>query len=360
MPRKRSLHLRVICFCSLTCLLLSSCASGVLLKAKKENALMMGYKLYAPTPQPEKYFNDLMHPCVRYIEEGFAGYQWWMTASPYMASDNKMENPILFYGIPRSNNLPPLEWVPVAIVEDTHKSGYNSDPLLYFEDGRLWVLWREVETPDLKGISASGTFGRYTTDGKTFSEKKLFLPNTRSPKRLMEDNEMCPIILDVDGVPVLYAVDHDYIPPMRSNGLSISKLVNGNSLLDGNFQYETTVDPLVSAGNMSKKLRLWHFDMFSYEGVYYCTATTFMTKEVYLGRSYDGVNFSFWAMPLISRKISRAGYIYKTSAMVKDGVFYLWHSANEDNGKYYRTTRIWMDEIPWDELMETLEKYPMN
>lgn len=53
------------------------------------------------TPDSEIYHNDCLHPCIRYSENGFAGYHYWMAQSPYYGWNNRIENPILY----RSNTL---------------------------------------------------------------------------------------------------------------------------------------------------------------------------------------------------------------------------------------------------------------
>lgn len=49
------------------------------------------------TPDSAKYHNDCLHPCVRYYEDGFTGYSYWIAQSPYYAGNNKIENPILYH-----------------------------------------------------------------------------------------------------------------------------------------------------------------------------------------------------------------------------------------------------------------------
>ena len=43
-------------------------------------------------PTIETTHGDVVHPCVRYIEEGFEGHQWWMVYTPYYAGNDKLEN----------------------------------------------------------------------------------------------------------------------------------------------------------------------------------------------------------------------------------------------------------------------------
>ncbi len=33
-------------------------------------------------PTPNETHGDIVHPCIRYIPEGFEGHQWWMVYTP--------------------------------------------------------------------------------------------------------------------------------------------------------------------------------------------------------------------------------------------------------------------------------------
>ena len=59
--------------------------------------LPVGEQVSVTTIQPEKYHHDCLHPCIRYSEQGFAGYHYWMVQSPYYAWNNKVENPIVYH-----------------------------------------------------------------------------------------------------------------------------------------------------------------------------------------------------------------------------------------------------------------------
>ena len=87
-----------------------------------------------------KYGDWLIHPCVRYIPNGFAGHKWWMVCTPYPNFNSYCENPVLFCG---DGDSVPTKWDFVAIVQDSHKHGYNADGCLYFDGEKLWILWKE-------------------------------------------------------------------------------------------------------------------------------------------------------------------------------------------------------------------------
>ena len=85
---------------------------------------------------------DVVHPCVRYIPEGYEGHCWWMVYTPYYAANDKTENPILCFA--ESNDpVPPTHWKIYCQVQGQPAKGYNSDPVLFYEGGKLYVMWRE-------------------------------------------------------------------------------------------------------------------------------------------------------------------------------------------------------------------------
>jgi hypothetical protein len=313
------------------------------------DAMKLGVKLIADTPA--KYLNDLIHPCVRYIPEGFAGHKWWLAASPFptdsitQIAHSDLENPLLFYGDSREGDLPPLEWTFVKVIEETPPvTGNNTDPALYFDGKGLWVFWREGLTADnyAKGV-VWATWGRYTTDGVHFSEKKLF---AGKPGR-NNDTEMCPIIVKFDKQIKLYGSDWEFLPDMQPNGLAIWTLKD-NDLQKNQFVLEKRIKQFAFEG-----FKLWHFDLFSYKRKIYCVCSSSQAWEVYLGVSEDGENFKFWEKPLISYKETGRFYFYKPTAMVHQGIFYLWHPVEEIGAKP-RTSRLWLSEIPFEELLDNL------
>lgn len=313
---------------------------------KYQDVMKLGRKLNAPTPLPEKYFDDLIHPCVRFIPEGFAGHQWWMVGTPYRGGNNQIENPILYYGDSREGGLPPLNWTAWGVVSETPLplGAYNSDPNLFWDGKGLWVFWRESYSSHCAANKMiRSIFGIYSTDGISFSKKKFFAGEPSDK----EDSEMCPTVIEVDGKIRLYGVKHQFIAPRAPWGLTIWEIEN-NDLENHPFVKTKDVQPTYKKG-----FDLWHTDFFKYNGLVYCVATPEAANEVLFGVSRDGEHFTFWDKPLISTENTGKTYLYKASAMVHDGVFYLWTPVAE-LGISPRTSRIWMSEIKFDFLLQEL------
>jgi hypothetical protein len=308
-----------------------------------KNAMTLGVEVLNWTPQPEKYLNDNIHPCVRYIPEGFAGHKWWMVTTPYPGGDALVENPILYWGDSRDGELPPLTWNGGVVVFDTPSSGYNSDPNLYFDGTKLWVFWRENATPDTAQTGGRATFGKSTTDGVNFSEKKLIAPLGFDIPGKSGDAEMCPCVVNFDGTLKLFGSYYEFTPIRRPYGLAIWDILN-NDLDNNQFTLTKTVGQLYK-----EEFNFWHFDLFKEGTNYYCVATPERGNEILLGISTDSENFKFWSMPLLSNSVAGTVYLYKPSAMVHQGILYVWH-PNKING----TSRIFMTEKPFSEVISAL------
>ena len=127
----------------------------------KYNYLILDLDL-APIHEVDEQYGDwLVHPCVRYIPEGFEGHQWWMVYTPYYGKTDGMENPRLCYADAEKGKVP-TTWNFYCIIKDKPEKGYNSDPTLIFHNHKLYVFWREVETMRVKNLGyKKATFGCY-------------------------------------------------------------------------------------------------------------------------------------------------------------------------------------------------------
>ncbi len=351
--KRRQVHGRnVIQTCRATFLILTASVFFVSVAQSQlaKDIMLLGEKINAPTPFPEIYNNDLIHPCVRYIPEGFAGHKWWMVATPYWGFNYKIENPILYHGViddsTDENEKPPLSWNPVAIIESTPSYGHNSDPSLYFVSDTLWIFWRECFTPSCLSDSLTlGTYGKFTTDGNTFSEKKLFAREYSNT----EDSELCPIVFSVNGQLNLYGCHHRFFPSRRPIGMTIWG-IKDNDLMNNQFERSQDVTP-----TYKRRFDFWHFDLFEHEKRMYCVVTPECADEILLGYSLDGVQFKFWDTPLLSTQNTGRSYFYKPTAVVLNNEFYLIYPCAEFCVTP-QTNRLWMSHMNFTEMVDKLNK----
>jgi len=306
--------------------------------------MKLGSRLHAPTPEPETYKNDLIHPCVRYIHGGFAGYRWWMVATPFLMKNAALENPILYYGN-SENEQPPLDWTATAIVEGTPlPKGYNSDPCLYVDGNGMWVFWRANWTVECEqNECVRAVIGLFTTDGYHFGNRKIFaketLPNI--------DHIMCPVVAKYNGNITMYTCNHEFIPNRIPLGISIWG--SNNTINDLGFVKTKEVLPKYYEG-----FDFWHFDVFEHNNKLYCVVSPESGAEILLGRSDDGEHFTFWNTPLLSAKGTGRFYFYKPSALVLNETLYLWHPLYEF-GIGRLTSRLWMSEMNFESVIHKLE-----
>ena len=91
------------------------------------------------TPNADIYKDDCLHPCIRFYEDSFLGYKYWMVQSPYYAKNNQIENPILY----RSNDM--LNWDNGIEVESTHNRDIILTPA-YLEKIHCYIFFGENVT----------------------------------------------------------------------------------------------------------------------------------------------------------------------------------------------------------------------
>lgn len=304
-------------------------------------------RINVKTPDSTKYYNDCLHPCIRYYEKDFAGYNYWMSQSPYYAGNNKIENPLLYH-IPSWNGVIMSEWG--RVVEETPSRGYNSDPYIFRDGSMLYVFWRECFTPFCDSIGAPYvTVGVSSHDGIHFSPKKVYLINNASEY----DMTQCPILMKYNGKYCFYAVSYQYEPRRQNNGIAIWE---GSSLEQPDFELKEIM-PLNNlyvcdkkaeirlAGHhyylpWPKKYDLWHFDLLEYNNKLYMISCDSEREVIVLFVSDDWRHFKSFKKPLVNNLYMQnycgyRQYYYKPTAFVKNDTLQLfWTSNDEKDGDY--------------------------
>lgn len=314
---------------------------------------------------------DVVHPCVRYIPEGYEGHCWWLVYTPYYGADPGMENPILCYAESKAPT-PPTEWKVYCEVKGKPEKGYNSDPVLLFTKGQLYVFWREYQTPSILAYGHQvGTFGGIVKEGGIVNE---FGPIVWSDDAEI-DPEVSPTIIEKDGKYICYAMHLKF----HSNWLkrqkpfikkSLTKLITISDLLgfcgqqksygiarwesskiDQPFRYiETT-----KFKNCNPLYRPWHMDFFEHQGkIFAILQTNQMNADLCLAYSDDYKRFTSYKKPLITNAtIGKLGIYKPTGGSVGD-MFYLYYTAqdkqNRDLNKIYKT------EMVFEQLKATIRE----
>ena len=322
----------------------------------------------------EENHGDIVHPCVRYISDGYEGHKWWMVYTPYYGAKSSMENPILCYSDEKDPNTPPTEWKVYGLVNEKPTDGYNSDPTFLYKDGQLYVYWREnYEWSPQSHKYIRATYMSKVSNGGFEKVGKEILYTT--DKEI--DAETCPtFMMNNDGSVTAYAMHLKFhserIRDMRNAWMKkVALKVIGLTDLLGFYSQQKSygiaiweqggciTDPFVhketiKIANCNKLYRPWHMDLFDWQGKRYAIIqTNQMNADLCLAVSDDMENFRMYKHPLITNAtIGKLG-IYKPCAGVTEaGIFYLYYTAQDvDNRKL---NKLYLTSLDFNRLITLL------
>lgn len=313
---------------------------------------------------------DVVHPCVRYIPEGYEGHCWWLVYTPYYGANPNMENPILCYAEDNSP-VPPAEWKVYCLVKAQPEKGYNSDPALLYASGQLFVFWREYGT---EAVEATGhqvaTFCGRVKDGTIVD---VFGPVVWSDD-LEIDNEVSPAFVQTDDAYLCLAMHLQFHSKWlnRQRGiwkkiltktLAVADLVGLGSQQKhfgiARWQSDAINRPFQYAGtekikNSNALYRPWHLDLFTHQGrLYAIIQTNQCNADLCLAYSDDNKHFTFFDNPLITNAtIGKLG-IYKPTAGVIGEMFYLYYTAQDENNR--KLNKLYLTTMSFSTLLNSMK-----
>lgn len=315
------------------------------------------------TLHEEKYRNDCLHPCWRVVEQNRIG-KYWLVQSPYYAWDDSTENPILYHSHKVSQICSETSGVEVI---GTPFKGYNSDPMIYAEDGKIWVFWREWNTPlcDKLGVKIA-VVGVSTVDGETFSKQHVYITSSTNN----HDKTQCPILIKKDGKYLFYACWYNYNPKRENLGIVIWE---GTSLENPDFNIKELITiPKYEINIIEKRKKyqfgqvkvyriwnhlfdLWHFDLIPYKGMLLMVAVEEWGQQIKLFYSTDFKNFKMLKKPLVDVRCFKNNYghnaLYKPTAIVELNVLKLLFTSC--NKEIPQENILWLTEID----MKAIERH---
>jgi hypothetical protein len=327
-------------------------------------------------PTKDITYGDVVHPCVRYIEEAFEEHQWWMVYTPFYAENDKLENPRLCYADATEGETP-TEWKFYCSIANTPETGYNSDPTLLFEDGCLFVFWREYQTPKAKSKGFTGlTVGCRIQDKHiTFLSKPLLTEQLK-----YADKEVSSTFMSNNGVFKAYAIHADFVPNyvfrvpsyigcklydfkivflLDAFGIANINKSHGVAIWDSDsieqtFDYRKTVQ----FENSSNLYQPWHMEVFrdcvnEDKALYAVVLSRQRHGRICLAKSMDGETFRIFDKPLLTSKNTESIGLYKPSAVIVGNKFYLFYTIHDN--KDYNLHRLFVTSIDWKDLLRKID-----
>ena len=271
------------------------------------------------------YGDWLIHPCVRYIPEGLGGHKWWMSLTPYPEGNSKYEQPVLYYGV-TNGDTPPSTWEYFGLIQDMHKSGYNADPNLYYDQvsGKMIIVWKEAYTENTMGGAKFNALMCRTFDGYSFG-KILKLADNCDPD---VEYITCPTLLPVGDSIFCFATEFEYKRDSKK------RLQHGRSNIALWRPKNMNIDSLsyiyckCLKQEYPSSFDYWHTD-FAYDsisGFYYSVVTDEDGFSLLAGRSMDGFHYEYSEKPLKSfHDKQHERNIYKASLVPTDNSIYVFY-----------------------------------
>lgn len=318
----------------------------IICRRHKHGALSPGELCSVEPHNYEINKGDIVHPCVRYIPNGYLGYKWWLVYTPYYKSDASLENPILCVG-DSDNEKYPTHWNFYYEVCKGHDKGYNSDPNLFYDGAKLYVYWRENQTDncDQYGVSRATFVGVIEKDGI----RKIKEPILTATEEHI-DHEVSPAFIKFRNRTLAYAISVQFFSPgLRKLPRSIRQIINPILLaldLLGFYHLRVSYGITIWEGdNPCKPFKLkdrkqprrknilyqpWHIDVFEDDDVLYAVIQSNQCNaDIILARSDDGETFTLYDKPLITNEEIKKTGIYKPSAITVNGQFHLLYTAQD-------------------------------
>lgn len=235
--------------------------------------------------------DETCHPDLLYFPEGWNGWHYWMSHTPYPNSDVSFENPSIVVSQDGLNWVEPAGIVnPIADVYQgpDMNNNYNSDSqLMISPDGlSMHLIWRRKN-----GWDNELTQMKTSTDGVNWSAATTIL-SVMSTNPVLNERTLSPCLLHNGSRYMLWTVNTKTDPR--------SVYLRHADVLDGSWSEPILTD----IGEFAQGYRVWHMDVEYIDGYYHILAavglpTTQEGRDLYLGKSLDGVHWTFSSQPVM-------------------------------------------------------------
>ena len=275
---------------------------------------------------PSGYPSSYTHAGIAYSQNGYNGYHYFLSQSPYPSGNDDYENPCFYYANARAGNLPPIDWIAYSgnPLQEDPGDGFNSDPDIVFFGGDLYIGNRPyLRNPRYQCFNAQKC--AIVNSEFTFDEPVVLFDTNTPPSNFgfgpIDDYYVAlasPAFAPMPNgkIRTYHLASNSYNDGSKCRGLII---MEGTNLVTAqNFSF------LKYGSILGNNAEPWHIDVFDYKGKLYailCCIVDGIRGNAYnfLAVSEDWENFRIYDKPL-SDIMS-----YRSSACVReDGMFILY------------------------------------
>lgn len=258
------------------------------------------------------------HPSVKYFENGWNGFKYWMAYTPFPDTNEKKENPYVVNSNDGFNWQPAHGNTPLAIPDKGFSREYLSDTELVFNSttNTLECWYRRCEDEGARICRRKSTNGRdWTTEEElaTFVKAQACMSHT---------------VIYEDSKYKIWYVDRVNTVQNSDNNLIYCESTNGGSWTN------TRTCNVPSCYN-----DIWHTSVAKIGNKYYHILNKFFesTKYLYYTVSEDNITFS---VPKLIITPTVGGWdskeIYRSSLIFLDDKFRLYYNGNYNTNNPFR------------------------
>lgn len=286
--------------------------------------------------------NQSTHPKLLYFPNGWNGYRYWMSITPYPGTDDDFENPCMV----TSNDL--KTWVvpkglknPVTGVPDDVKyGGHYSDSQLVMHDN-IMELWYRSDRGNRKTRNTDYRADYYyrttSTDGIRWSKAQMMHSSPQS-------------ILSLAAV--YRNGQYDFWYTDRSSRLMHAVSKNGTAW----------TNPQACRIPLPKGYSPWHQDVVFYNNKYYLLQTGIYhpnySFDLFLSESTDGIHFTKGTgfYPSDNDTILRRTWLYRSTFVPTGGGMFQMVISYRLPGNKWFMTQCALPVADWDRACQTNRK----
>ncbi len=286
--------------------------------------------------------DEVVHPDVVYVPEGWNGYSYWMAYTPFPDSAPEYENPSIVvsndginWSVPAGLTNPVVE--PFDSGFDPNNYYHSDSDLILSPDGlTMYLCWRNHY-----GWNAEYFSVMTSTDGINWTEPVYpFFTLSTDGERILS-----PALIYNGSEYELYTVNSKSSPRTYYRRTATSPTGTWSAPVEVEFLLNDGIDwidPDTYVGNIADAYQIWHLDILFENNEYWCIASVGGASQtrggqLWIAKSVDGINWVYDNNPLLDYQESGWDkYIYRSCAIPDyDGEtmnLKIWYSSDGGTG----------------------------